>query len=299
MQISRRAFLNFCKNSAAAIGLGAVNLAQLEKALANPTGPTVVWLQGSSCTGCSVSFLNRISASAPMTAADVLIQTINLAYHPNLMAVAGDSAASQLQSIRSAGGYILAVEGGVATAFGGAACWAYSIDGVDVTFYDAVRNLAAGASRIISVGTCASWGGVPAAGPNPTGVRGVQAATGLPTLNIPGCPPHPDWIVWAIANLLTGTVGSVDSYSRPAALYGKSVHGQCPRRGQSQATTYGQDQLCMKGLGCFGPRTNANCPVIRWNGGQNWCVDANSQCIGCTSPTFPGTASLRRRPDGK
>ncbi len=294
MQISRRAFLNFCRNSATAIGLGAVNLAQLEKALANPTAPTVVWLQGSSCTGCSVSFLNRISASAPMTAADVLIQTINLAYHPNLMAVSGESAASQLRSIRSASGYILAVEGGVPTAFGGAACWAYSLNGIDVTFYDAVRDLAAGASRIISIGTCACWGGVPAAGPNPTGVKGVRVATGLPTLNIPGCPPHPDWIVWAIANLLTGTVGSVDSYSRPTALYSRAVHGQCPRRGHRQATTYGQDQLCMKGLGCLGPRTNANCPTIGWNGGQNWCVDANSQCIGCTSPTFPGTTSIRR-----
>ncbi len=230
-----------------------------------------------------------------MTAADVLIQTINLAYHPNLMAVAGDTAAAQLESVRSAGGYVLAVEGGVATAFGGAACWAYSRNGVDVTFYDAVRNLAAGAARVISIGTCACWGGIPATGPNPTGVQGVQTATGVATLNIPGCPPHPDWIVWAIANLLTGTVGSLDSYGRPSALFKRSVHDQCPRRGQQAASTYGQDLRCLKELGCLGPKTIANCPLIQWNGAQNWCVDANSQCIGCTNPTFPGTSPIRRQ----
>lgn len=295
MNISRRAFLDLCKNTA--IGLGAAQLAQLENVLANPAAPIVVWLQGSSCTGCSVSFLNRISTAAPATAADVLIQTINLAYHPNLMALAGDSAAGALDNVRKAGGYILAVEGGVPTAFNGAACWAYSLNGRDVTFLEAVRGLAANASRILSVGTCAAWGGIPAAGPNPTLVKGVQAATGKATLNLGGCPPHPDWVVWAIANLLTGTVGTLDSYSRPRALYRRTVHDQCPRREREEAHTYGQDNRCLEELGCRGPDTRANCPITLWNGGQNWCVDANAQCIGCTEPTFPGTRSIRRSND--
>ena len=286
-----------CKNSATAVGLGAAYLAQLEKLLADPAAPTVVWLQGSSCTGCSVSFLNRVSTTAPAAAADVLIKTINLAYHPNLMALAGDSAATALDNVRKTGGYILAVEGGVPTAFGGAACWAYSLNGRDVTFLEAVRSLAAGASRVVSVGTCASWGGVPAAGPNPTGVRSVQVATGKATLNIAGCPPHPDWIVWAIANLLTGTVGRLDRYSRPTALFRRSVHDQCPRREHEEAETYGQDNRCMEELGCRGPETIGNCPIHLWNGAQNWCVDANSQCIGCTNPSFPGTTSIRRSDD--
>lgn len=294
MNVTRRAFLEVCKNSA--IGLGVAQFAQLEKLLANSNAPTVVWLQGSACTGCSVSFLNRFSSAAPSTAADVLIQTINLAYHPNVMASAGESAAAVVEAIRSRGGYVLAVEGGVPTAFGGSTCWAWTLNGRDVTFLEAVQSLAAKALKILSIGTCAGWGGIPAAYPNPTGVKGVSAATGKPTLNIAGCPPHPDWIVWGIANALLGTVGRLDASGRPTALFRKSVHDQCPRRGTQEAKTYGQDGLCLKGLGCAGPKTAANCPIHRWNSGVNWCVDANGLCIGCTSPNFPGDR-LRRPVD--
>ena len=126
MTVSRRQFLDFCKNAAAAVGLSTVQLGQLEKALANPNGPSVIWLSGSSCTGCSVSFLNRISTTGPQTAADVLVNVINLQYHPNLMAAAGESAARVAQEAMNRGGYILAVEGGVPTAFGGNTCWAWT-----------------------------------------------------------------------------------------------------------------------------------------------------------------------------
>ena len=36
------------------------------------------------------------------------------------------------------------------------------------------------------------------------------------TINIPGCPPHPDWIVWTIANLLLGTVGELETRDVPS-----------------------------------------------------------------------------------
>ena len=102
--------------------------------------------------------------------------------------------------------------------------------------------------------------------------------------------------MWAIANLLLGSVGRVDQYGRPVALYSRTVHNQCPRRENDKARIYGQDLLCLKELGCQGPRTVAPCPTSLWNNRQNWCVDANSQCIGCTNPNFPGT-SLRRNSD--
>jgi hydrogenase small subunit len=124
----------------------------------------------------------------------------------------------------------------------------------------------------------------------------VAAALGKSTLNIPGCPPHPDWIVWAIAKLLTGSVGALDSYGRPRALYTRSVHDLCPRKGQGEAKTYGQDGRCVKEIGCAGPETKAPCPTTLWNGRANWCVDANSPCVMCTEPRFP-RLSLRRVPD--
>jgi hydrogenase small subunit len=288
MMVSRREFLKYCKNAAAAVGLSSTQLASLEKALAGENAPSVVWLSGSSCTGCSVSFLNRISTSAPASAADVLINVINLRYHPNLMAAAGQSAAQIAMDVMQSGNYILAVEGGVPTAFGGNACWAWSLNGVDVTFLDAVKMLGANASQIVCIGTCASFGGIPAAPPNPTGVQTVKAVTLRNTVNIPGCPAHPDWMVGAIAGLLTGTLGSLDSYGRPVSIFKRSVHDQCPRKGTEAAHYLEQaDGRCLKEFGCLGPSAPAPCPTTMWNNRANWCVDANAICIGCTAPNFP------------
>jgi hydrogenase small subunit len=284
MAITRRDFLKYCGVSAVALGLSSTDLLQMEELLANPGGPTVIWLQGSSCTGCSMSFLNRIGNSAPATAANVLTDSINLVYHPNLMAVAGQSAVEIVKQAYSQRGYILAVEGGVPTAFRGRTCWAWTYNGVDVTFKQVVKDLSARASKILAVGTCASYGGIPAAAPNPTAIRSVKAVTGKSTINIAGCPPHPDWIVSVVAQLLLGNNIPLDSAGRPTALYNQTVHSQCPRNHNPER--------CLASKGCRGPGTHANCPTQMWNNYTNWCVNANAPCYACTEPTFPGTASL-------
>ncbi|MFB3881226.1 MAG: hydrogenase small subunit [Armatimonadota bacterium] len=297
MQVSRRDFLRYCGLSAATIGLSAVELGRLESVLANPSAPSVVWLQGSGCTGCSVSFLNRIATTEPTSAGDLLINHINLAYHPNIMSVPGESAVEVVGDVYQRGNYILAVEGGVPTAYGGATCIAWSYNGQEVTFQQAVRDLSARAAKIVCVGTCAAWGGMAAAPPNPTAVKGVSAVTGRKTINIAGCPPHPDWIFWAVAQLLIGASPSLDSYSRPTAIYGRTVHSQCPRRETEEAETWGVDRRCLEELGCQGPVTRGNCPSVLWNNRANWCCDANALCIRCTEPTFPGTQFTREVDD--
>ena len=286
--ISRRDFLKFCGIGAASLGLSLSDLTLLRKALANPNAPSVIWLQGAGCTGCSESLLNRIATTTPKTAADVLINSINLVYHPTLMALAGQSAVEQAESAYNKGGYILAVEGGIPTAFSGHACDAWTYNNEEITFQTAVQDLSAKASKIICIGTCASWGGVSAAPPNPTEVKGVKAVTGKATINIAGCPPHPDWIVWAIAQLLLDNTIQLDSYGRPSTLFSQKIHDKCPRKGKGEAKTYGLDTMCLKELGCRGPQTKAACPTQLWNNKANWCIDANAPCIGCTEPTFPG-----------
>lgn len=283
MKISRRDFIKYCGVSAAALGISATELGRLEEVLANPSAPSVLWVQGTSCTGCSVSFLNRISTTAPTTAADVLLNSINLVYHPNLMAEAGDSAVALAEAAYNKGGYLLIVEGGVPTAVGGNTCWAWTYNGQDIPFVNAVTDLASRATRIISMGTCASFGGISAAPPNPTGVKSVKAATGRSTINISGCPPHPDWLVWTIVQLLLGKSIALDSGSRPTTIYGHSVHSQCPRRDDNSGAG-----PCLRPRGCQGPETPANCPTVRWNNGVNWCIEAEAPCVGCTRSTFPG-----------
>jgi hydrogenase small subunit len=295
MFVSRRDFLKYCGLSAAALGLSSTGLLRLEEALANPAAPSVIWIHGSSCTGCSVSFLDRIAATAPLTAADTLINSINLAFHHTLMGSAGESAVALAHQAYQAGNYSLVVEGGVPTNWGGAGCYIWSFSGQNVTFQQAVRDLSQRALKIICAGTCASFGGIPASGVtsvNPTGVQSVSVNTGKATINVAGCPLHPDWLCWVIVQLLTGGAIPLDSYSRPTQFYGQTVHSRCPRRSQDEANGLGQDNLCLEERGCKGPSTYANCPSQLWNNRQNWCCDANSPCVGCTNPTFPGTSQF-------
>jgi hydrogenase small subunit len=296
--VSRRDFLKYCGMGAAALGLSMSDLGRLEKAFANSSAPSVIWLQGTGCTGCSESFLDRISTTSPKTAANVLIDSINLVYHPTLMAPAGQEAVAEAEAAYAKGGYVLAVEGGVPTALGGAPCWAWTYNNQEVTFEHVVRDLADKAAAILCIGTCASFGGIPAAPPNPAGIMGVHALTGRPTINIAGCPTHPDWIVWSVAQLLLNNPIATDSYGRPTQFFTNyTVHDQCPRNGTEKADTFGVDSRCLMNLGCRGPQTIASCPQQKWNNQVNWCVDANSPCIGCTSPTFPGTASFYTQGD--
>jgi len=301
MNINRRSFLGYCIGSAAVLGLSQFDLFKLKSALAKSDAPKVIWLQGAGCSGCSVSFLNYFSqptsADPIVTTATVLTDDIDLVYHPTLMAAAGQMASDAAVQASNSGSFILVVEGGVPTAFGGNCAIAWSRSGTDVTFQDAVKDFAGRASAVVAVGTCASFGGVSAAAPNPGGVVPVSKAINKATINIPGCPAHPDWVVWAIVQLLSGNTVAMDGLNRPTGIYGKEVHANCPRNAQSvntlnpndvRAQTFGEaNQACLLKLGCSGPGTYAPCPTMKWNNGVNWCVDANSPCLGCTQPTFP------------
>jgi hydrogenase small subunit len=286
MQVSRRSFLKYCIGSAAVLGLDLPVLGALEKALAAGGGPPVIWLSAAGCSGCTVSLANLAGETAPTDVADLLVNTIDLAFHQTLMGAAGDLAVATLREA-AGGSYILAVEGGVPTAFGGRTCTLWTEGGREFTALEAVRALAPSAAAVLAIGTCAAYGGIPGGKPNPTGVQSVGAAGGRATVNIPGCPTHPDWIVWTIARLLAGKAPRLDSAGRPLELFGSTVHERCPRRNRGWALGYGEEGACLQGLGCKGPATRADCPTRGWNAGTSWCVGANSLCLGCTDPAFP------------
>lgn len=289
MQLSRRSFLAYCLGSAAALGLTPRQLRALQRLVLSPDAPTVVWLQGAGCNGCSISFLNLVSPEPPTDAADALLNVINLVYHPTLMAAAGESAAN---AALSASDYLLVVEGGIPTAFDGAACWGWTHNGHEQTFRSIVETLGAGASQVIALGQCATFGGIPAAGSNPAGVQSASAIIGRPTINVPGCPPHPDWLVWVLARLIIGETIQLDDQSRPYDLFWKTVHQRCVYRWESEADHYGQEGMCFEGLGCKGKHTHGDCPDRQFNNGVSWCAAVGSPCIGCTDSTFPASEPL-------
>jgi hydrogenase small subunit len=211
--------------------------------------------------GCTVSLANRISTGKPADVADLLISTVNLAYHRNLMGAAGSLAVQNALNAESSGSFILAVEGGIPTAFGGRCCYLWNENNRDVTAMEVVKRLAPKALAVLSIGTCASFGGISGASPNPTGIQSVQTVTGASTINIPGCPSHPDWIVGTVARLLASAPLPLDSSRRPTEFFGSTIHNACPRRSQPWATTFGQEGLCLRDRGCKGQIPGATAPV--------------------------------------
>ncbi len=296
MQISRRAFLRYCAVASAALGLGPKELTDLEEALGNPQAPSALWLQGSGCSGCTISFLNYIAPSEPVDAADVLIKSVNLIYHPTLSAGAGDTIVAE---VRKASNFLLLVEGGVPTAFAGHACIPWSEAGREVPFVEAVRTLAAKARQVVCLGTCAAYGGISAMGSNPGAVQSVSAATGKSTINVAGCPPHPNWIVETLIPLLQGKTVALDAQGRPISLFGRRrMCDECPFHSRGEARSLGVRGQCMEGLGCRGETGSAPCVTTQWNNRVSFCMAAGSPCLGCTDPTFPGTSLLRGRGGG-
>jgi hydrogenase small subunit len=283
MEITRRDFMKYLTASAVSLGLSNLQLSKVEQALAATSSPPVIWLAGSACSGCSVSFMNAVNP----TADQVLLNTISLKYHTTLMAAAGDLAVSAATSAASQGGYILVVEGAIPTAASGRYCYVWDEGGVAVTMADAVQRLAANAKYIAAVGSCASFGGIPSRFCD-TGVKSLGAFLGRTVVNLPGCPTHPDWVIGSLASLIAGTVPALDSNSRPTTYYKTQViHSRCPRREAEEADRFGQNGYCLEELGCKGPISHADCDTRKWNNGQAWCIGVNGLCIGCTEPSFP------------
>ena len=251
----------------------------------------VIWLQGASCSGCSVSFLNRISTDFPVDARDVLLDIVDLRFHSTLMAAAGDSAVQMAEAVHSKASYLLIVEGAIPTTANDASAGVFTA-GMGGTMQTFVMRYAANAKAVVAVGTCASFGGVATMAPNPAHAKPVSSLVSAPLVRVPGCPAHPDWLVWTLSQLLIGSTIQCDRSGRPTELFGSSIHAHCPRRRLREASALGQEDLCQRRLGCQGPSTRSGCPKTKFNNGVNWCVGTNAPCIGCVEPDFPKSRLL-------
>jgi len=226
------------------------------------------------------------------------------------MAGAGEQVIEALENTakEKKGNYVLAVDGAIPADDKAFYCVMGERNGKPVTIETRLVELAKDALAVLAVGTCAAFGGIPAAAPNPSGaqpVRQVLETKGInkPLVNIPGCPPHPDWFVGTVASILLNGLPKpedLDDNLRPLAFYGKLIHENCPRRAYFDegkfAKKYG-DEGCLYELGCKGPITYADCPTRRWNNGTNWVIGAGAPCMGCTQPEFPNLACYQKLVD--
>lgn len=266
----------------------------------------VVWLQGASCTGCAVSLLNSFSPGASSLVLRELApgKHVSLRFLATIMAGQGQQVIDVLrdEAVKARANYILVMEGSLQL---GDAAFATlgETGGHEVPIYDVAAEMARHAMVAVCMGTCASFGGIPAGQGNLTGATSLgellrERNIETPLVNIPGCPPHPDWLVGTLVAVarygLAAVAASLDELRRPTMFYGKCVHESCPRRADFDAGRFARkfgDPGCLYELGCKGPVTYADCPTRMWNSGTNWCIGAGSPCHGCVEPDFPDRLS--------
>jgi hydrogenase small subunit len=304
--ISRRAFLKFCAMAASLLALppGAARLlaAGLDKGKRLPA----VWLSFQECTGCTES-LTRSSAPSIER---LLFELISLDYHHTLQAASGEAAEQAREATLKAhaGELLLVVDGSVPTALNGACSTIAGEDNLSL-----LRRCLEAAEAVLAVGTCAGFGGLPAAAPNPTGAMGIGELMdrGLvprrPLVNLPGCPPIPEVMSAVLAHRVAfGTFPELDGQGRPLAFYGETVHDRCSRRGHYEARRFARtfdDEgaragWCLLELGCKGPLTHNACSTVRWNGVSN-PVESGHPCLGCSEPGFWDRGSFYRPIEAK
>lgn len=287
--VSRRDFMKYCTFLTATMGLSSSYVSQVAEVFASPAQrPPVIWLHFGECTGCSESFLRSMYPWID----ELLLDILSVEYHETIMAAAGHQAEENLHNAveKYKGKFVCIVEGSIATKYNGA----YGKVG-DRTFLEIAKDVCPKAAAVISLGTCASFGGIPAAAPNPGGYKGVGDALGIKTVNIPGCPNNPVNLVGTVVNyLLLGKLPALDELSRPLFAYGKTIHDQCPRRSHFEneefVEEFGSEEAamgyCLYKLGCKGPETYNNCPVVKFHGGTSWPIQAGHPCMGCSEPNF-------------
>ena len=266
----------------------------------------IVWLQASACSGCSVSVINTIHPSIKNVILEQVLpgHRLVLNYHGTLMAATGapSLAAAKAAVEKYAGKFVLIVEGAIPTKGNGMYGHLGTEQGRPVPMMDWIDRFGRQALATLTVGTCAAYGGLPSAAPNPSGCTGVLEFYGMrgiktPVVNIPGCPCHPDWFIGTVAKILLYGLPKpeeLDDQGRLKLFFNRSVHSRCVYRDYLDdgifASKFGEEG-CLMELGCKGPFTNADCPIRRWNGSVNWCIGANAPCIGCTERGFPDAHS--------
>jgi len=270
----------------------------------------LLWLQSGGCGGCTLSLL---CAESPDLVTALESAGINLLWHPSL----SEASAVEFQDIleRVIKGEIpldlLCLEGSVVTGPQGTGKF-HILAGTGKPMMDWIRALSAVARHVIAVGTCATYGGITAAGDNPSEATGLQydghskggflgedfiAGSGMPVINIAGCPTHPNWVTETLAQIALGgfTETEMDELGRPRSYADHLVHYGCPRNEYYEYKASAEEPsdlgCMMENMGCLGTQAHADCNTRLWNG-EGSCLRGGYACVNCTAPGFeePGHA---------
>ncbi|MCB6182393.1 hypothetical protein LIN78_02345 [Leeia sp. TBRC 13508] len=267
----------------------------------------MIWLQSGGCGGCTLSLLNAEQPNVLLALEDM---DIDIVWHPTLSEASLDEVSACLEQLLTgeAPVDILCLEGSVMT--GAAGSYHRLPNGQSMA--SMITQLANLADYVVAVGTCAAYGGITASGDNLTGAVGLMfegsqlggalggafvSKSGLPVINISGCPTHPDWVLDTFALIAANklTHQDLDPLGRPRFYADRLVHHGCDKNEfyefKASAEAPGQMGCLMEFVGCKGTQAHADCNIRPWNGNGS-CLTGGYPCINCTSPDFadPGHA---------
>jgi len=289
--LSRRDFMKWASAACAALMLPANFTPLIAKAAELMNRVPVIWIELQDCAGNSEAILR---SDAP-TIDELILEVISLEFNETIMVAAGHQAEEHLEEAMHTfkGKYLCVVEGAIPVGAGKEWC---TIGAKAETFEEHLLRVSKDSAAVVAVGTCATFGGVPAAAPNPTGAVGVQdIVKGKPIINIPACPANPANITGTILHfVLTGEIPELDHLNRPKFAFGYRIHDNCERRAHFDAGEFveewgdegAKNNFCLYKMGCKGPMTFNNCSIVRYNESVNWPIGAGHGCIGCSEPQF-------------
>ena len=293
--VSRRAFLKFCSSLMVAAPFAlAITDKLTPEAVAEGLGkvirPPVIWLHFQDCTGCTETLLRPSHPDL----GDLILNIISLEYHETLMAGSGRQAEEALaQAVDTySGKYVCVVEGSIPTRDKGVYMKLAGRPAMNV-----LADVAGKAAAVIAIGSCASWGGIPSADPDPTGAVGVADLMPHKTIvNLPGCPPNPYTLLGVVLQFAdSGTLPELDDQRRPKFAYDRDIHEHCPRRAHFDAGHFvkqfgdegHREGWCLYEMGCKGPDTHAGCSTRHFNEIPDvWPIGIGAPCIGCTEKSI-------------
>lgn len=265
---------------------------------------TILWLQSGGCGGCSMSVLN---AESPDFYSSLAQNNINLLWHPSFSEASTNEFLQLLEAIEHKQIELdaLCLEGSVMMGPQGTGRF-HMLSGTGKPMYQILNSLAKKARFTVGIGSCAAFGGITMAGPNPGEATGLQyegqqpggllgadwiSPGDLPVINIAGCPTHPNWIIETLIQLSMGDLSRehLDSFNRPRSYTDHLVHHGCPRNEYYEykaSAVQASDQGCMmEHMGCLGTQARADCNTRLWNG-EGSCLRGGYACINCTAAGF-------------
>lgn len=263
--------------------LEAINVTE-EMLTQTDTRLPVIWISALDCTGCKEAFTRSFEPSS----LDTILNFISLEYSELLSVAGGYQVEEHKETIfeKYKGHYVLAIEGGIPGS-----------DEFLMIAGKSVRNeiieAAKHAKAVIAFGSCSAWGGIPAAGMNPTQSVDVRAIIPehVPVALVPGCPPIPEVIIGTLLHVhFHGELPELDKKLRPKKFYQTTVHMTCHRKhffdqklfAESYDDESAKKGYCLFKLGCKGPTAFNSCESL----GQERCISAGFCCIGCSEKDF-------------